>query len=83
MSLILQITPIIIIPIILLVIGVIVFASYYFSVKQIIIRTLKKTNSKTAGGLKTNEFTKVSGKALHVTEPLIAPLSGRKCIFYI
>ena len=82
MSLILEITPIIIIPIIILVIGIIAFTVYYFSVKQIIIRTLKKTTSKAAGGLKTNQFTKVSGKALHVTEPLVAPLSGRKCIFY-
>jgi hypothetical protein len=34
------------------------------------------------GSLKTNEFSKITGKALHVKEPLIAPYSKRKCVFY-
>ena len=72
----------IIIPIIILVFGIIAFASYYFSEKQIVIRKLSKIPHKSIGGLKTNELTKVTGKALHVKSPLIAPLSGRKCVFY-
>ena len=64
-------------------IGLIVFLSYYFSVKQIVLRKLSKIPHKPIGSLKTNELTKVSGKALHVKEPLIAPYSQRKCIFYI
>ena len=72
----------IIIPIIILVIGVIVFFGYYFSTKQVVLRKLSKIPFKSVGGIKTNELTKVSGKALHVKEPLIAPLSGRKCVFY-
>jgi hypothetical protein len=72
----------IIIPIIIFVIGTIVFLGYYFSAKQIVLRKLSKIPLKPATGLKTNELTKVNGKALHVKEPLIAPLSGRKCVFY-
>lgn len=73
---------IIIIPIIIIVVGSIIFLSYYFSIKQVVLRKLSKIPRKSVGGLKTNELTKVSGKALHVKEPLIAPLSGRKCVFY-
>jgi len=73
---------IIIIPIIIVLVGVIAFFGYYFSAKQVILRKLSKTPKKSIGGLKTNQFTKVSGKALHVKPPLIAPLSGRQCIFY-
>lgn len=72
----------IIIPLIILVIGVIVFFNYFFSAKQVVLRTLSKIQHKSIGSLKTNEFIKISGKALHVKEPLIAPLSRRKCVFY-
>lgn len=72
----------IIIPIIIVVIGLIVFLGYYFSAKQIVLRKLSKIPLKPATGLKTSELTKVSGKALHVKSPLIAPLSGRECVFY-
>jgi len=74
--------PLIIAFIVIIAIVVIVFLAYYFSLKQVIIRTLLKTPTKPIGGLKTNEFTKITGKALHVKNPLIAPLSKRKCIFY-
>ena len=56
---------------------------YYFSTKQKIIRTLSKLPIKQIGSLKNNELTRFSGKALHVKEPLIAPYSKRKCIFYV
>lgn len=60
----------------------VVLLSYYFSKKQKIIRILSKLPSKQIGNLKMNEFSKITGKALHVKEPLIAPLSKRKCVFY-
>ncbi|MEE9406483.1 MAG: hypothetical protein V3V28_00270 [Polaribacter sp.] len=56
---------------------------YFFNTKQKIIRTLSKLPIKQIGSLKNNEFTRFSGKALHVKEPLIAPFSKRKCIFYV
>jgi len=68
--------------IIILSVGTIVFCLYYFSPKQRILRKLSKTRHKAIVSLKTNEFIKIHGKALHVKEPLIAPLSKRKCIFY-
>ncbi len=68
----------VIIPIIILV----VFLLYYLNNKQVIIRTLKKLPSSGISGIRTNQFTKITGKALHVDEPLIAPFSKRKCIFY-
>ena len=72
------------IPIILIitVVAVIIFLAYYFNTKQIVIRKLSKIPNKPIGGLKSNQLSKITGKALHVTEPLIAPLSKRKCIFY-
>jgi hypothetical protein len=72
----------IVIVVILAVIAIIAFLSYYYSVKQIVLRRLSKTPHKSRSGFKPNEFLKVSGKALHVKEPLIAPMSRRKCIFY-
>ncbi|MEO9501702.1 hypothetical protein, partial [Nonlabens ulvanivorans] len=33
--------------------------------------------------LKNHELTRFTGKALHVKEPLIAPFSKRKCVFYV
>ena len=72
----------IIIPLIIVVIGAIIFLSFYFSRKQVVLRKLSKIPLKPATGLKTSELTKVTGKALHVKSPLIAPLSGRECVFY-
>ena len=57
--------------------------AYYFSAKQKIIRVLSKLPIKQIGSLKNNELTRFSGNALHVKEPLIAPFSKRKCIFYV
>ncbi len=63
-------------------IGLIVFLGYYFSKKQMVLRILSKIPHRSITSFKTNELTKVTGKALHVKEPLIAPYSKRKCIFY-
>jgi len=63
-------------------IGIIVYLVYYYSAKQVIIRTLRQIPLKPAQSLKTNELSKVFGKALHVQDPLIAPCTRRKCVFY-
>ena len=57
--------------------------SYFFSTKQKIIRILSKLPIKQIGSLRNNELTRFSGNALHVKEPLIAPFSKRKCVFYV
>ena len=73
------IVPIIIISIAAF-IGVLI---YYFNTKQRIIRILSKLPIKQIGSLRNHEFTRFSGKALHVKKPLIAPFSKRKCVFYV
>ncbi|WP_431132770.1 hypothetical protein [Psychroserpens mesophilus] len=72
----------VIIVIVFSVFGIIAFSTYYFSAKNVIIRTLAKIPTKVISHLKTNELSKVTGKALHVKTPLIAPYSNRKCVFY-
>ena len=54
----------------------------HYSTKQKVIRKLSKLPAKRISSLKTNVFSRITGKALHIKEPLIAPYSKRKCIFY-
>ncbi|CAM1342677.1 hypothetical protein [Tenacibaculum amylolyticum] len=68
----------IIIPVVL----ILFFLIYYFSNKQTIIRKLRKIPSAGIGSIRTNQLVKVTGKALHVHEPLVAPFSKRKCVFF-
>lgn len=68
--------------IVICVFGLIIFFALYFSEKKVIIRTLAKIPTKPTSSLRTNELSKVCGKALHVKEPLLAPYSQRKCVFY-
>jgi len=56
--------------------------AYYFSRKQRIIRALKKFKTNRITQFRTNELTKITGKVLHVHEPLVAPYSKRKCVAY-
>ncbi|WP_299673165.1 hypothetical protein [uncultured Tenacibaculum sp.] len=68
----------IVIPLIIL----IIFLVNHYSNKEVLIRKLKEIPSSSVNNLKTNQLTKITGKALHVNEPLIAPFSKRKCVFY-
>ncbi|WP_405294974.1 hypothetical protein [Algibacter sp. Ld11] len=56
--------------------------SYFFSKKNRMLREFKKTRKKSINSIKRNEYAKIIGKAKHVGEPLVAPLSGRKCVYY-
>ena len=55
---------------------------YYFSTKQVIIRTLKKSPSQPIARIQNKEYAKIIGLAKNVKDPLKAPVSGRQCIFY-
>jgi hypothetical protein len=55
---------------------------YYYNDKQQILRELKKSRRKTISQVREREYAKVVGKAKHVSEPLIAPISGRPCVYY-
>ena len=72
--------PYIIIILVIIAIGI---GSFYFSKKQRILRKLNKFHTRRVIQFRTNELTKITGKTLHVHEPLIAPLSGRRCVAYL
>ncbi len=61
---------------------IIVVIAHYFSNKKIMLREFKKTRKKQINRIKDNEYAKIIGKAKHVNRPLIAPLSGRECVYY-
>ncbi|WP_339893260.1 hypothetical protein [uncultured Algibacter sp.] len=56
--------------------------AYYYSNKKIMLREFKKSRKKPINRIQENEYAKIIGKAKHVNEPLEAPLSGRKCVYY-
>jgi hypothetical protein len=61
---------------------IVIAISYYFSVKNKILKELNKTKAKSIISVKENEYVKIVGKARHVGEPLVAPISGKQCIYY-
>lgn len=56
--------------------------SYLFSKKYRLLSTLKKVKAVPIQRVQENVYSKIVGKAKFVKEPLIAPLSGRTCVFY-
>lgn len=67
---------------IIVVIGTIFFLFHYFSKKAIVKRKLKKAIGRKVSEFMTGDVAKVVGTVEFVGEPLIAPLSGRKCAYY-
>ncbi len=67
---------------IILAVLVVAIILFYFSTKQVIIRTLKKVPSQPIARVQNKEYAKLIGKAKHVKDPLKSPVSGRSCIFY-
>jgi len=65
-----------------LVIVAIVIASLYFNKKAVIKRKLKKAVGQKISSFVSGDIAKVVGKVEYVGEPLIAPLSGRRCAYY-
>ena len=66
----------------LLFLGAILVFNYFFNTRNTILKQLKKTPSKSPNAIKENEYVFVKGKAKAIGEPLIAPLSGKKCLLY-
>lgn len=66
----------------IIVIGVIIFASSYFSKSARIKRKIKNAPLKKISDVKDGETAKIIGSVEIVGQPLIAPLSGRKCSYY-
>lgn len=65
-----------------LVMGLIGFLAFYYSTKNFILREFKKSRKKSINSIREKEYAKVIGKAIAINEPLIAPLSGRLCVYY-
>lgn len=65
-----------------LAVAAIIFSKFYFSKKAIIKRQLKKMPVRPLGSVAEGETARITGKAVLVGEPLIAPLSGRECCHY-
>lgn len=72
----------VIIPIIIGIVGGIAFTNYYFSKKCIVKRKLKKAVGKNISMFQNGDIAKVVGKVEFLGEPLIAPLSLRRCSYY-
>lgn len=62
--------------------GLVALFLYYFSNKQVIIRTLKKAPTQPIARVQNKEYAKLIGNAKRVKDPLKGPVSGRQCIFY-
>ncbi len=68
--------------VIALVFVIIIIISSFFSKKAKIKRKLKKAEFKNIGNFKEGEIAKIVGNVEFVDDPLIAPLSKRKCAYY-
>lgn len=64
-----------------LVLSIVVLGSY-FSAKKRLLRELKKSEPVPILRVQEKEYAKIIGKAKYVKEPLIAPISGRQCVFF-
>ncbi|MDC8002537.1 hypothetical protein POV27_00610 [Aureisphaera galaxeae] len=74
-------SPWVAVTVVLLVIGGFAYG-YFFSKKIVLLREMRKSKSQTIGRAQEGKYTKIVGKAKHVTEPMLAPISKRPCIFY-
>lgn len=63
-------------------IGSTIVYKLFFSKEAIIKRKLRETTSKQLTNFKDGEIAKVTGRIELIDEPLIAPLSKRKCAYY-
>jgi hypothetical protein len=72
----------IIVPIVIAVVIAIIFVSLYFSKKAVIKRKLKKAVGKKISDFISGDIAKVVGKVEFFGDPIIAPLSGRRCAYY-
>lgn len=64
--------------------GIIIIAliAYFFSQRKNVLRALKKVKAIQINRAQSGEYVKLFGKAQSGTEPLIAPLTGRHCVYY-
>ena len=61
---------------------IIAIVSNFYSKRKTIMRELTKSPAKPINSVKDNETVRLHGRAQFKDEPLLAPLSGRKCVYY-
>jgi hypothetical protein len=71
-----------IIIIVIIIISVSFFLNYFFSNKAIIKRKLNKAAPRSIRSIRNGNIAKLIGSIEFVDEPLISPLSKRKCSYY-
>ncbi|MEP2937635.1 MAG: hypothetical protein ABJM06_09905 [Gilvibacter sp.] len=62
--------------------AIIFLLNYYFNDDQRIRRILKAHKKRAVNSIQNKQTARLHGRALHVNQPLIAPFSGRECIYY-
>lgn len=65
-----------------LIITVVIILRFYYSRKAVVKRKLKKAAGMKISAFLSGDIAKVVGNVEFVGEPLIAPLSGRRCAYY-
>lgn len=65
-----------------LITGLIIWLSYYFSKKSVVRRKLKKATVRRISNFVDGETARITGKVEFTGKPLTAPLSGRPCAYF-
>lgn len=68
--------------IIFIVLIIVTLVKFFFSKKAVVKRKLKKATLKNIGDFKDHEIAKIVGNVEFIDNPLISPLSNRKCSYY-
>lgn len=66
---------------IVVVIGFIIY-NLYFTQSAVVHGIIKKTKTKKIADVKDDEVVRISGKIIYAGKTMLAPLSGRKCVYY-
>jgi hypothetical protein len=68
--------------IVILVILLVILCAFYFSRSAIVKRRLRKTPLRRISECRAGEVVRISGTIFPAGKTLVAPLSGRKCVYY-
>ncbi|WP_421919463.1 hypothetical protein [Marinifilum sp.] len=64
------------------IVAIVFLMVFFFSKKAIVKRKLKQSERKSLSDFRSGETARIVGKVKFVEDPLIAPLSGRRCSYY-
>lgn len=67
---------------ILLVVGIVALARWWYSTAQQVKRALRKTPRTNVRDARDGDLVKIVGQLRYLHEPVIAPISGRRCAYF-